>query len=607
MMDKILIVDDDPVFLKSLTPGLKKYESQFKVLTATNVDDAVSLLQEHPISVVVTDLVMPHVGGLELIAAVKENYPNLPCVVMTGYGAPAVTNGKHVDSVFPHLQKPFNVHTLAGTIIDAMDRRDEGRVPRKTSIYMLLQLVEIDQKSCAVEVRGRAGRQGVFYFKQGKLMDARFNGTDGERAAMEMIGWGKVAFRFAPLPETGADQRRIDIDLVSLLKAASESNGAGRGNTTVETGTAAAASVAGSVPSAAVTAGAAPIRVLIVDDSKMMRKAVTRIIEPVEDFTIVGEAADGEEALMQIARLQPDVITLDVEMPRMDGITTLKHMMIQTPTPTVMLSSLTKEGSRVTFDALRFGAVDFLTKPSNLDPEGVASQSSEIVRKVKLAASVEIDAVQYIRTLSDADKDDTPTTGDIRHIVGIGAAEGGPGGMLKLIPMLTPGANTAYLAMVYMAPEYIGAFAEYLHQHSRIPVHRAVDGFPLEAGHCYLASGQEYVTLESAGANLILRVHPAPFATRRGSINMMMLSIADAIGSSAAGLLLSGAGTDGAEGLEEIMHAGGTAMVLSPGRCMYKEMVSNAIERCGPALMVTELQTAEAVAQLISSPTNSVS
>jgi two-component system chemotaxis response regulator CheB len=351
---------------------------------------------------------------------------------------------------------------------------------------------------------------------------------------------------------------------------------------------------------AASIAAEKPISVLVVDDSKMMRKAVHRIIEPSRELNIVGEASNGEEALMQIAHLRPDVVTLDVEMPLMDGITTLKHMMIQNPTPTVMLSSLTREGSRVTFDALRFGAVDFLTKPSNQSPDGVIRQSEEIVRRVKLAAAVELDSVQYIRTPASPQKNRKPSAKDVRHIVGIGAAEGGPGSLLKLIPGLTPDKPAAYLSMVYMAPEYVGAFAEYLDQHSRIPIHRAEDGQRVETGHGYLASGEEYMTVERSGPGLLLRVHPAPFAERRGSINMMLFAIADAVGSGAAGLLLSGAGRDGSEGMEEILRVGGTGMVLSPGRCMYKEMVTHAIDQCGPGIFIADKGTADEIESLLS-------
>ena len=597
-MDKILIVDDDPTFLKELRVSLQKYESQFELLTTDNVNDAVQLLQDHIISVVVTDLIMPQLSGLDLLSVVQENYPNLPCLLLTeGEPAkPAVDCYPH-DS-FPLLQKPINEHTLAGTIIDAMDRRDEGRVPKKTPIHILLQLIEMEERSCVVEVQGRAGRRGTFVFREGELQDAQNRKLTGEAAALEMLQWGEVAFRLQPLNHANADRKSIDIHLHKLLQtpaaaaAPTPAQDGGNGSNRSEIvcpGTQEEIDVEGR-----------PITVLVVDDSKMMRKAVTRSIEPVKELRIVGEAGNGEEALMQIARLRPDVVTLDVEMPLMDGITTLKHMMIQTPTPTVMLSSLTREGSRVTFDALRFGAVDFLTKPSNLSPDGVARQSEELVRRVKMAAEVELDSVQYIHAPCRMQSNRTPAGNEIRNVVGIGAAEGGPGSLLKLIPGLTPDRPAAYLSMVYMAPEYVGAFAEYLDQHSCIPIHRATDGQRVQTGHVYLASGEEYMTCEKAGTDLLLRVHPAPFAKRRGSINMMLFAIADAVGSGAAGLLLSGAGRDGSEGLEEIMHVGGAGMVLSPGRCMYKEMVTHAIEKFGPGILIAEKGTADEIEPLLS-------
>ncbi len=142
-----------------------------------------------------------------------------------------------------------------------------------------------------------------------------------------------------------------------------------------------------------------PYNLLIVDDSKMMRKAIADIFAADDRIQVAGEAADGEAALEIIPQIDPDVVTLDVNMPVMDGLTTLKHMMIETPKPTVMLSTLTLEGASVTFDALKYGAVDFVPKPSRLDDSTLAGQEETVVRKVALAAQVEIKAVHYFRAL----------------------------------------------------------------------------------------------------------------------------------------------------------------------------------------------------------------
>lgn len=336
----------------------------------------------------------------------------------------------------------------------------------------------------------------------------------------------------------------------------------------------------------------APCKLLVVDDSKIMRRLIVEVFDSDDKIEVVGEATDGIEALNSISRLAPDVITLDITMPGMDGLTTLKHLMIRSPRPTVMLSNLTREGERTTFDALRYGAVDFIAKPTRLEGGELEAQAQDIIAKVNLAAAVALESVCYIRA-TPRDRAAAPTAPRCcDRVVVLGAAEGGYGALLKIIPRLRPELPAAYLAVLYAAPSHVEAFARYLNDYSGVRVKRAVDGEPVEAGVCYLGAGVEYLTVVTRNGRLVLQIHPAPFASRRGSIDRLMFSVAEALKGQAVGVVLSGSGEDGSEGLEEIHRVGGIAIVQSPQSCLHKGMAHAALARCHPDVVLSDVKIA---------------
>lgn len=338
-----------------------------------------------------------------------------------------------------------------------------------------------------------------------------------------------------------------------------------------------------------------PYKLLIVDDSKLIRRAVSNIFKAQDNFQVVGEAGNGKEALDMLAGLNPDVVTLDINMPVMDGLTTLKHIMIKSPRPTVMLSSLTQEGATETFDALKYGAIDFIPKPSRTNGDSIGEQELNIVKKIKLAAEVEIKSVQYIRSIPKEKSDKRPDGIECKSLIAMGASEGGYGALLKIIPQIIPGLPAALLVVIYADPKHVDAFAGYLDSHSFVKVRRAKEGEEIKGGVCYLCSGEEYVTVHSSDNKYNLQISPSPFAERRGSINMLMFSVAEAMGMRAAGVILSGSGEDGAEGLAEIIRAGGTAIVQVPKTCLYKEMARTAMDRCEADLVISDVKIASAI------------
>ena len=338
------------------------------------------------------------------------------------------------------------------------------------------------------------------------------------------------------------------------------------------------------------------IRLLIVDDSKVMRDAIAEMFSYGSNIQVVGEAANGEEALKAIALYQPDVITLDVAMPVMDGITALKHIMIKKPTPTVMLSSLTLEGARVAFDALRYGAVDFIAKPSALQDTDLSEQEADIRSKIEYAAEVEVEAIKYIRSSHhNLVQDYSFVDGKPEKVVTIGTAEGGYGALLKIIPHISSDMPYSYLVTMYAIREHVDAFASYLNNISNIHVKRAAHDEVLRPGVVYLNSGLDYTTVHEQGDDYTLHVSPAPFASRKGAIDMLMFSAADLLKEKCIGVVLSGSGIDGAEGLEEVVRMGGIAITQDQSTSLCKNMPTSAHDRANESLYVADKDIADTI------------
>jgi two-component system chemotaxis response regulator CheB len=342
----------------------------------------------------------------------------------------------------------------------------------------------------------------------------------------------------------------------------------------------------------------APYKILVVDDSHLIRQAIIEIINTSEELQVVGEAASGSEALGLIPDLKPDLVTLDIIMPKMNGLTTLKRIMIFSPVPVIMLSSLAHEGADVTFDTLRYGAIDFIAKPSKLDGNALKNQAQQIIQKIRLAARVKVGAIQYIRVKPKTATLDFPKAA-CKNIVALGVAEGGYGTLLKIILRLKPHPATAYMVIFYETSAHVDGFIQYLNQYTDVKVQRPLNNTLLESGVCYISSGEEYVTVHGQRGQLVSYVSPAPFSSRRGTIDMLMFSVAETVGRYSLGIVLSGNGRDGSEGLEEIVRVGGGAIIQSPVSCLYKSMALSALDMCEAEVVVADTEIAAEIANFL--------
>lgn len=221
-MNKVLIVDDEPEYLEIYQSGLQKYEDRFHVLTALGGEEAIEVLKKENISVLVTDLIMPEVGGLELLAHMTRNYPTTPCIVLTGYDSPELREILGRKDILHYITKPIDFNELAKAIIEGIDRLDKDAFKAGVSTSSILQLINVKQKTCLLEVRYGTKKKGFLYFVNGVLYDAVCDDLNGEEAALEMIGWDHADFRFKSLPKKDIDQR-IYKSHISLIKEKKDS------------------------------------------------------------------------------------------------------------------------------------------------------------------------------------------------------------------------------------------------------------------------------------------------------------------------------------------------------------------------------------------------
>lgn len=300
------------------------------------------------------------------------------------------------------------------------------------------------------------------------------------------------------------------------------------------------------------------IRVLVVDDSALMRQLLRRILEQDDRIEVVGVASDPYVAWKKITTLLPDVVTLDVEMPRMDGLTFLGRLMQRQPLPVVMVSSLTQRGAETTLKALELGAIDFVTKPSFDVASSTLHMAQELIEKVKVAAQATLRPVrrQAVLHRRATRKLLSRAHGTARYIA-LGASTGGTQAITQVLSAL-PADAPGIVMVQHMPPGFTRSFAERLNSLCRIRVKEARDGDRILPGQALLAPGDFHMAVVRDGAHCAVRVYEAPPVNRfRPSVDVLFNSCAEELGASCVGAILTGMGNDGARGLLALREAGG--------------------------------------------------
>jgi len=340
------------------------------------------------------------------------------------------------------------------------------------------------------------------------------------------------------------------------------------------------------------------IKVLIVDDAAFMRKAIADVLGRDPQIEVVGTARNGLEGLEAIKRLRPDVITLDIDMPVMDGLTGIRHIMIESPVPIVVLSSLFTDGA-ITFDALRLGVVDFIPKPSGAVSTDIEKSQNQLIDRIKLASSVNLANIRRVR-LFNFDINDRLSARygyvPLDYLLALGTTLSGPNTVIRLLSNLPPRLPAAVVVVQEISPKIIAAFAKQFDASVPWRVRVADDGMPIEQGTCYISSYEKPFRIQTTAEN-------GPFLSQAGDaampLDLLFSSAADVFHQNTIGVLLTGIGEDGARGFAHIRETAGVTLAQDTRCCVYPNLTHNAIQKGTVDIVLDELKLPQAIASIM--------
>ena len=340
------------------------------------------------------------------------------------------------------------------------------------------------------------------------------------------------------------------------------------------------------------------IKVLIVDDAAFMRKAITDVLSRDQGIEVVGTARNGLEGLAAIKELAPDVITLDIDMPVMDGLTGIRHIMIESPVPIVVLSSLFTDGA-ITFDALRLGVVDFIPKPSGAVSTDIEKSQRQLIDRIKLASSVNLANIRRVRLMNwDINERLSARYGyqQLDYVLTLGTTLSGPNTVIRLLSNLPPRLPAAVVVIQEISPKIITAFAEQFDASVPWRVRVAEDDMVIEQGTCYISSYERP-----------FRIHTTPDGTpclkQTGHaampLDLLFTSAAEVFHRNTIGVLLTGIGEDGARGFAHIRETEGVTLAQDTQCCVYPNLTHNAIQKGTVDIVLDELKLPQAIASIM--------
>jgi len=304
-----------------------------------------------------------------------------------------------------------------------------------------------------------------------------------------------------------------------------------------------------------------PVRVLVVDDSVVVRKLLSEALASVPQLQLAGTASNGAIALAKIPQLNPDVVTLDIEMPGLNGIETLTEIRKLYPSlPVIMFSTLTEHGAAITLEALSLGASDYLTKPTNTS--SLASSMAQVRRELTAKILSLVGRDQRVNSAPVQHSNRRTSAGAPIEILAIGTSTGGPKALAELIPQLPSDFPVPIVVVQHMPPLFTRLLAERLNSQSQIRVSEAEAGCPLEAGHVWIAPGDHHMTISPTGTQTILSLNQDPPENScRPAVDVLFRSVARAYGPHTLAVVMTGMGSDGARGAAHVHEAGGEIFV----------------------------------------------
>ncbi len=345
-----------------------------------------------------------------------------------------------------------------------------------------------------------------------------------------------------------------------------------------------------------------PIQVLVADDSALMRRTLKRIIDAEPGLQVAGIARDGEDAVAKARELRPDVVTMDINMPKLDGVTALQFIVEEKICPVVMVSSLTQRGALTTFECLELGAFDFVAKPDGTVSADMGAVADDLVSKLRAAASAGVlDRVRrrdWRQPVPRRPIEPRPARWQATEsvAVAIGISTGGPATLTEVLPLLPADLPASVFLVQHMPATFLTAFANRLNQYCSLEVVEARAGMTVKQGTCYVAPGGLHLCpRRRSTGDIVIRTPAQPDTLFVPSVSVMMQAVLEAYGPNTIGVLMTGIGDDGADQMVAIRQTGGITIAESEETAVVFGMPREAIERGGAEIVAPHYEVAQQV------------
>jgi two-component system, chemotaxis family, protein-glutamate methylesterase/glutaminase len=576
---RILVVESEQVLGNAIRRYFERMGHVLTVVSAVSPSDALVALQDQPLDLVLSVHQGPDgVDALHVLQGVREQDVSVRTVVLADHSLRADRNRALTLGCTTFLVQPVPHNQLFDLILNMLQPH-QGFAGRLIAMRLedVLQMFCYRRDTTLVTVFSEENNVGSIYVSDGGIIHADCENLAGVDAAYEILGWESGEFYSQVVFEV--PEQTIFIDSQSLLVEGMRQKdeilhalGPVPGAQPAVQGT----DRAHGTPQPAPRRDEVVRRIMIVDDSRFIRKIVYEILKADSGLTVAGYASNGQEALAKIDSLKPDLILLDWDMPVMKGSTTLMHIMIRSPCPVVILSGFVGGVGANPFDLLCLGGVDFLRKPqSNWRLDG---RADDLVRRVKEACAIKFDRIRRVKTPSPTRQPSSsePEFIPARFLSVFGSFIGGCSDLIRVIPLLPEDLPSALVVIHDMQPEVVGAFVDYLDRRSRIPVRQLEPGVRLSEGVCYIHPAMAPVELVREGEYTVAKnILEIPYAH---VLDHFLVSASRIMGRNLLAVLFSGGSGGGIEGLRAVKQMEGVTMVQDPASCVDPRMAEAALQ-----------------------------
>ena len=562
---KALFVNLPPRLRASLTTSPSGDTMPYGVRTAGNLQEALAVLTEDDIFSVLIAVETAETVRDHLLREIRAGYPHIDIMALLSEGDSSLADQIPKDLNVRALCQPVDVEALSQQLTERSRQRGQGFAGTLKNIQIddLIQMCCLSMATISIRV-AKDSHQGIIYIRDGEVVHAVCGTTTGEEAFYQILGW--ASGRFETIDDRYDGDNTVDKSHEFLLmEAARRSDEAGGDD---ESG---ADTVASETDPAHQRER---LKVLLVEDSTLMAKILSSMLTATGAIDVVGIAQNGRDALEMAQNLFPDLILLDVNMPVMDGSTALKHIMIRTPCPVVVMSNVGSGSPEAVIQFLDLGAVDFMAKP--VKNKDLLLQQQKIVARITRAAAADIKKFRRYRATLEHHAEGAAgpslvSPSDQLLVISTGCSAQGE--LTQLLSQLPNDHNLAIVVLQTIPPAFIPALARHLHQLSAFTVKPLSDRSPLLTGTCYLGTPGHALRTTSTGREMVVEMPGYRQATRHEAsyLDLFLCSAADYYPGSLMVAVLSGAETGNFEGLRYVREHGARIVVQDPATCMMAE------------------------------------